>query len=130
MQSGFVLYGQSRMFYCQNRKGRDIVMNDVQKLIQLFGHYKGCQYFLESVQLVLQDETVLTAITKEVYIPVAKKYHTSYHCVERNIRTLCERAWEKGAKEIAQQLCGVSFGEVPTNRECIEIALIYWKQQL
>lgn len=74
-------------------------MNDVQKLIQLFGHYKGCQYFLESVQLVLQDEAVLTAITKEVYIPVAKKYHTSYHCVERNIRTLCERAWEKAQRK-------------------------------
>ena len=58
--------------------------------------YTGFYYVIYAVQLSIEDGDKLQLISKWLYPEVAKKYHTSVQCVERNIRTLVALIWNKG----------------------------------
>ena len=48
--------------------------------------YSGYDYIQYAIELIEQDESVLAGITKILYIDIAREFHTSDICVERNIR--------------------------------------------
>lgn len=104
-------------------------MDKVMKFAQFIKHYKGYIYFRDCVHIALKDENSLTAIVKELYMPVADKYHTSHQCVERDIRTLCKCAWLRGAGDLVYQVFGVHFSKAPSNKVCIEMAIYYLRQK-
>lgn len=98
-------------------------MKELVKLKPLLKHYKGYVYFRECIRLAQQDELALTAIIKELYIPIAVKHNTSYLCVERDIRTLCKVAWANGGREAASLRGYWTTERVPANKKCIEMVL-------
>ena len=51
-------------------------------------NYIGYDYFVEAILLAMEDPERLHHICKEIYIPVAEKYHTTRAAVERNLRTI------------------------------------------
>lgn len=98
-------------------------MKELVMLAPLLKHYKGYEYFMECVRLVRENQMALTAVTKELYLPVASKFHTSSTCVERDIRTLCSYAWKHGGREVA---CRYGFPDqerAPMNKICIAMAV-------
>ncbi|MDX9887646.1 MAG: sporulation initiation factor Spo0A C-terminal domain-containing protein [Anaerovoracaceae bacterium] len=61
----------------------------IQKIVDEEGirpDYKGFRYISEAVYMIVQDEELLDALTKEVYGEIARAHHTSIPSVERSIR--------------------------------------------
>ena len=75
--------------------------------------YQGYQYLLQCIELVLDDDSRLCALSKQVYQPIAQKYQVSYRCIERDIRTARDYAWQKGGKEVLEEISGGNFLKFP-----------------
>jgi len=87
-------------------------------------HVKGYQYIREAILMVVEDVSLLGAVTKELYPGIAKKYDTASSRVERGIRHAIELAWERGQKDTLKQIFGYSMNierQKPTNSEFIAV---------
>jgi len=87
-------------------------------------HVKGYQYIRDAIIMVIEDVSLLGAITKELYPAIAKKYNTAPSRVERGIRHAIELAWERGHMETLKRIFGYSMNierQKPTNSEFIAL---------
>lgn len=87
-------------------------------------HIKGYMYLREAITMVVNDMELLSAVTKELYPSIAKKYNTTASRVERAIRHAIEVAWGRGQIEAINKLFGYTVHNdkgKPTNSEFIAI---------
>lgn len=87
-------------------------------------HIKGYMYLREAITMVVNDMELLSAVTKELYPSIAKKYNTTASRVERAIRHAIEVAWGRGQIEAINRLFGYTVHNdkgKPTNSEFIAI---------
>lgn len=56
-------------------------------------NYKGYSYTAYALALCADRPDLLQLVTKNLYPAVARHFQTSWHAVERNIRTVVEVAW-------------------------------------
>ena len=87
-------------------------------------HIKGYMYLREAITMVVNDMELLSAVTKELYPSIAKKYNTTASRVERAIRHAIEVAWDRGQIEAINKLFGYTIHNdkgKPTNSEFIAI---------
>ena len=85
-------------------------------------HIKGYMYLREAITMVVNDMELLSAVTKELYPSIAKKYNTTASRVERAIRHAIEVAWARGQVEAINKLFGYTIHNdkgKPTNSEFI-----------
>ncbi|GAA0177204.1 sporulation transcription factor Spo0A [Clostridium sediminicola] len=85
-------------------------------------HIKGYMYLREAINMVVNNMELLSAVTKELYPSIAKKYNTTASRVERAIRHAIEVAWSRGQVDTINRIFGytVSNGKgKPTNSEFI-----------
>ena len=85
-------------------------------------HIKGYMYLREAITMVVNDIELLSAVTKELYPSIAKKYNTTASRVERAIRHAIEVAWGRGQVETINKLFGYTIHNdkgKPTNSEFI-----------
>jgi len=90
--------------------------------------YSGYDYILYAFELIEQDENVLTGITKILYIEIAREFHTSHTCVERNIRKVIEVIWknQQSNHALLLKIFGSHFLESkPSNKEFLELLYAY-----
>ncbi|MDB2089333.1 sporulation transcription factor Spo0A [Clostridium paraputrificum] len=69
-------------------------------------HIKGYMYLREAITMVVNDMELLSAVTKELYPSIAKKYNTTASRVERAIRHAIEVAWGRGQVDAINKLFG------------------------
>ncbi|NLI93564.1 MAG: sporulation transcription factor Spo0A [Peptococcaceae bacterium] len=106
-------------------KPSKIVEVEVTKMIQQMGvpaHVKGYQYLRDAIVSVINDVSLLGAVTKELYPMIAKKYNTTPSRVERAIRHAIELAWDRGNIEFMNKFFGYTINVdrgKPTNSEFI-----------
>lgn len=94
--------------------------------------YSGYDYILRSIELIMLNEDVLTNVTKILYIDVAKEYHTSHTCVERNIRKVIEVIWkhtDENRAQIQKIFGDKHLSHKPSNKEFLELLYEYIKLQ-
>lgn len=87
-------------------------------------HIKGYQYIRDAILMVVEDISLLGAVTKELYPGIAKKYNTASSRVERGIRHAIELAWERGQTDTLKRIFGYSMNierQKPTNSEFIAL---------
>ena len=87
-------------------------------------HIKGYMYLREAITMVVNDMELLSAVTKELYPSIAKKYNTTASRVERAIRHAIEVAWGRGQIDAINRLFGYTIHNEkgkPTNSEFIAI---------
>ena len=87
-------------------------------------HIKGYMYLWEAITMVVNDMELLSAVTKELYPSIAKKYNTTASRVERAIRHAIEVAWGRGQVDAINKLFGYTVHNEkgkPTNSEFIAI---------
>lgn len=92
--------------------------------------YSGYDYILYAIELISQDESVLTGITKILYIDIAREFHTSDTCVERNIRKVIEVIWKHSETNnlLILKIFGSKFSaNKPSNKEFLELLYEYVK---
>lgn len=85
-------------------------------------HIKGYLYLREAITMVVNDIELLSAVTKELYPSIAKRYNTTASRVERAIRHAIEVAWARGQVETINKLFGYTINNgkgKPTNSEFI-----------
>lgn len=117
--------------------GQDTIINnagpvrdlekDVTDMIHEIGvpaHIKGYQYLREAIMMSVEDNEMLSSITKVLYPSIAKKYQTTPSRVERAIRHAIEVAWSRGRMETLDALFGYTINTgkgKPTNSEFIAL---------
>lgn len=87
-------------------------------------HIKGYMYLREAITMVVNYMELLSAVTKELYPSIAKKYNTTASRVERAIRHAIEVAWGRGQVDAINKLFGYTVHNEkgkPTNSEFIAI---------
>jgi len=85
-------------------------------------HIKGYMYLREAISMVVNDVELLSAVTKELYPSIAKKYNTTASRVERAIRHAIEVALSRGQVETINRIFGYTIHNgkgKPTNSEFI-----------
>ncbi len=106
-------------------KTTKVIEVEVTKMIQQMGvpaHVKGYQYLRDAIVSVINDVSLLGAVTKELYPMIAKKYNTTPSRVERAIRHAIELAWDRGNIEFMNKFFGYTINVdrgKPTNSEFI-----------
>ena len=100
---------------------------DVTDMIHEIGvpaHIKGYQYLREAIMMAVEDNSMLSSITKILYPTIAKKFQTTPSRVERAIRHAIEVAWSRGRMETLDALFGYTINtgkRKPTNSEFIAL---------
>lgn len=85
-------------------------------------HIKGYIYLREAITMVVNNMELLSAITKELYPSISRKFNTTPSRVERAIRHAIEVAWGRGRVDVINNLFGYTIHNVkgkPTNSEFI-----------
>jgi two-component system response regulator (stage 0 sporulation protein A) len=98
---------------------------DVTNLMHQMGipaHVRGYQYIRDAILMVIEEMSLLGAVTKELYPAIAERYNTTPSRVERAIRHAIELAWDRGNVDLMTKFFGytidVERGK-PTNSEFI-----------
>ena len=102
--------------------GLELTVTEILHQIGVPAHIKGYYYLRESILMVIADQSVLSAITKQLYPGVAQKYGTTASRVERAIRHAIEVAWDRGNVEVLEHYFGYTINSSrgkPTNSEFI-----------
>ena len=112
-----------------SKKTIDLYYSDLQvsitKLLHELGvpsHIKGYTFIREGINLIYNDPNLSSAITKELYPEIAKKYDTTPSRVERAIRHAIEVSWNRGDLKLMENIFGHSVDidkAKPTNSEFI-----------
>lgn len=118
-----------------NDKRIDLEM-EITNIIHEIGvpaHIKGYFYIREAIYMVINNVELLSAVTKELYPTIAKKYNTTPSRVERAIRHAIEVAWNRGCVETINNLFGYTIPKdkgKPTNSEFIAMISDKLRMQL
>ncbi|MCI5596213.1 MAG: sporulation initiation factor Spo0A C-terminal domain-containing protein [Lachnospiraceae bacterium] len=105
-------------------------MKEIYQLILVLGikrTYMGYHHLATAIQLVLEDESRLLYIHKWLYTDVARIHQTTPACIERNIRTVNLYCWNKGNRQLLNQIAGCPLKERPSNAEFIDILSCFLK---
>jgi two-component system response regulator (stage 0 sporulation protein A) len=100
----------------------DVEITNIIHEIGVPAHIKGYLYLREAIKIVINDVELLSAVTKELYPTIAKKYNTTASRVERAIRHAIEVAWSRGKVDTINNLFGYTIHNdkgKPTNSEFI-----------
>jgi len=92
--------------------------------------YSGFDYIIFAIKCIDYDKDYLCYITKSLYMDIAKEFATSHVCVEKNIRTVVNKIWEKSDlnKEVITEIFGDYYLYYkPSNREFLELLYDYTK---
>ncbi|WP_446899371.1 sporulation transcription factor Spo0A [Clostridium sp. LBM24168] len=97
-------------------------ITDIIHEIGVPAHIKGYIYLREAITMVVNNMELLSAVTKELYPSIAKKYNTTASRVERAIRHAIEVAWSRGQVDTINRIFGYTVHNdkgKPTNSEFI-----------
>ncbi len=100
------------------------VIHDILRSLGVTRNYRGYTYIVYAVELVLENDSRLNAITKEVYGEVARQFGCEWSAVERNFRTIIKRAWSINPQRLVE-MAGYPLSGPPTASEFIEIISNY-----
>ena len=98
-----------------------VITNMLHK-IGIPAHVRGYYYIREGIRMVIDDDSMLSSITKELYPQIAFKFSTAPSRVERAIRHAIEVAWNRGNVDVLDDIFGYTIDQnkgKPTNSEFI-----------
>lgn len=88
---------------------------------------KGYHFIRCAVMMAVEDQEVLTGITKGLYPDIAKIYKTTASKVERAIRHAIAAAWKGNGQQVYYEICGCLMTEKPTNGQFIAVMAEYFR---
>ncbi|MBP1581194.1 MAG: sporulation transcription factor Spo0A [Oscillospiraceae bacterium] len=100
----------------------ELMVTEILHQIGVPAHIKGYIYLRDSIMLAVEDNTVISAITKQLYPTIAKSNGTTSSRVERAIRHAIEVAWDRGDVDVLNSFFGYTIHNSrgkPTNSEFI-----------
>jgi two-component system, response regulator, stage 0 sporulation protein A len=110
--------------HTNRERSLDETITSIFLTIGIPAHIKGYQFLRKGVKMVMEEPTIINAITKQLYPGIAKTYDTSASKVERAIRHAIEVAWSRGKIENINKIFGYNIytkNDKPTNGEFIAL---------
>lgn len=104
-------------------------IEDVLHSLHISKNYKGYVQAMFALELALQDENRLLSVTKEIYMVVGYWEGTSWHTVERNLRTIVKRAWERNP-ELLERMARYQLATPPRVSEFLDIVSGYLQREV
>lgn len=98
-----------------------VITNSIKEL-GIPANLQGYHYIRYAIELMINDITLMNAITKTLYPTVAKQFNTTPRKAERSIRHAIETGWDRANIDFADELFGYSVNANkgrPTNSEFI-----------
>lgn len=83
--------------------------------------YRGYRYLSYAILLCLEDENYLLSVSKLLYPEVARAYSTTDCSVERNLRTIIKICWERGNRNLLEEMAMHPLTCKPTSGEFLDI---------
>jgi len=77
------------------------------------------------VKLCVEDQSRLLLVTKRLYPEVAKQYKTTWHAVERNIRTAGTVVWNRN-RALLEKLAHCQLIQQPCSAQLLAILSTYF----
>ena len=116
-----------------DRKADDLelTVSEIMHQIGVPAHIKGYQYLRRAIIFAIEDDEMMSSVTKLLYPTVAKEFRTTPSRVERAIRHAIEVAWDRGDVDVLSSYFGYTIQNSrgkPTNSEFI--AMIADKMKL
>jgi len=121
LMSGNISQPES-VFHPAETRNFDVEVTKVIHQMGIPAHVKGYQYLRDAIIFVIADNSLMGAVTKELYPLVADKHNTTASRVERAIRHSIELAWDRGNVEMMNRFFGYTINMEkgkPTNSEFI-----------
>lgn len=110
--------------FLSSRKGmspKDIVTQHIKK-VGITANIKGYHYLRDAILMVYEDFSLISRLTKDLYVIIADKYRSTPQRVERAMRHAIETAWNRGNIEVLEEFFGYTILDTkgkPTNGEFI-----------
>lgn len=117
----------NRKFSESNERILPEIMNTLYRL-GITANYKGYYYIAVAIRLTAENPERLLFVTKWLYPDVARIYNTTVSCIERNIRTVANIAWEKNPK-LLMTLAGRELIRHPPASQLISILVQNFLQE-
>ena len=98
------------------------IITDMLLQIGVPAHIRGYHYLREAIYLSVNDTTMMSSVTKQLYPSVAKIFKTTASRVERAVRHGIEVAWDRGDVDVLNSYFGYTIQNSrgkPTNSEFI-----------
>ena len=108
------------VFPLQEMSAMDDKLNRLLYAFGISANYKGFHYIHDAVEIAANNPQTLTAVTRQIYLQIARQRNTNWKTVERNIRTCINMAWCSKPDEL-RQLTGYSAHDKPTSAQFIAI---------
>ncbi len=108
-----------------------VSIEEIERHLRYLGiarHFKGFSRFAYAVHLVIQNESRLEAVVKEVYMPVAEFFGCSWTAVERSVRVVCAHVWCDRCDKIFEET-GIKFQRYPIPSELLDVVAMYIKDK-
>ncbi len=86
--------------------------------------YKGYKATVLALTLALEDENRLNSITREIYTEVAKRLGSTPSAIEKNLRTVVQRAWRMNPGDL-EKMAGYHLEFMPSVSEFLDILFNY-----
>lgn len=96
-----------------------IIDNKLQEL-GVTKNYKGYYQLKLAIQLALEDDFRLQAVTKEIYKPVAERFGCHHYSIERNIQTISKSIWRRNSEKLCE-IAMYKLNAEPSASELISI---------
>lgn len=88
--------------------------------------YTGYNYVVYALLLTLEDNERIECITKTLYLDVAEHFHTTWSCVEKNMRTVVNHVWDSHNTQLLETIFNRSGrSKKPTNKEFLKYMYDY-----
>lgn len=96
-------------------------------LMRKFGittRYQGYFFLPEAIDIAVKQYGSCMKITKDIYPIISKRHGISTKRIERNIRTVIEKAWENN-QDLMEEIAGEELTTFPSNGQFIDF-VTYW----
>ncbi len=105
---------------------------EIEYLIRSLGigaTYRGYRYLRYGIQLCLDDEDYLLSVSKLLYPQIAKHYGTTSYSVEKDLRTIIKVCWDRGNKQLLQEIALRPLCSRPPSGEFFDILTAHLKHK-
>lgn len=97
-----------------------MIIHDTLHALGITRNYRGFRRTVLAIELVLEEPERLENVTRDVYRVVAMRSECNPAAVERNLRTVVERAW-RISPTLLRSMAGFPLEASPTASEFLEI---------
>ena len=95
---------------------------DLLRPLGITERYFGVRQLIQAVEMVMENPDTIHALQKEVLSVIGAQYSVSWGAVERNLRSISQKAWDTDSGYV-EKLAGYPMSKRPTASQLIEIIL-------